>query len=92
MPFVDTKATWQPNHPILTSCVKAILKAMTDTGFLGPGLRIFRFFFIYGQKFLQQERVLLGCLADPSLNKTMLTLNNEEQIIFSLLRVKIVIN
>ena len=36
--FLTQTATWQLNHTILTSSVKAILKAMTDTVFLGPSL------------------------------------------------------
>ena len=42
--FLTQTVTWQPNHTILTSSVKAILKAMIDTVFLGPslgGVRIF---------------------------------------------------
>ena len=42
--FWTQTATWRPNHTVLTSNVKAILKAMIDTFFLGPslgGVRIF---------------------------------------------------
>ena len=36
--FWTQTATWRPNHTILTSNVKAILKAMIDTIFLGPSV------------------------------------------------------
>ena len=64
--FWTQKATWQPNHTILTSSVKAILKAMIDTGFLRPSLGGVSEFFNNGRRFLQRERVLWGWLADPS--------------------------
>ena len=39
-------ATWQPNHQIMTSSFTAILNAMTGTFFLGPTLRVVRFFYL----------------------------------------------
>ena len=58
-------ATGQPKHTIFTSSVTAILKAITDTVLLGPGLGMTRVFTcIWG--FVQQERVLWGWLAGPS--------------------------
>ena len=36
--FWTQTATWRTNHTILTSSVKAILKAMVDTVFWGPSL------------------------------------------------------
>ena len=52
-------ATGRPNHLILTLSVTAILKALTKTFFLGPTLRVVRIF-SFGERFFQQERVLLG--------------------------------
>ena len=63
--FWTQTATWRPNHTILTSSVKAILKAMIDTVFLGPSLggsEVNK----NGRSFLQKERVLWGWLAGPS--------------------------
>ena len=55
-------ATWRPNHPILTSSVTAILKAMTDTVFLGPTLGVVRFFlFRLGGFFNKREYSEADC-------------------------------
>ena len=64
--FLTQTATWRPNHTILTSSVKAILKAMIDTVFLGPSLGGSEFVNNYG-RFFQRERVLWGWLAGPCL-------------------------
>ena len=69
MPFLDTNShvTTKPyNFDI--KC-QAILKAMIDTFFLGPSLGGLRFF--NGGRFFQQERVLWGWLAGPSLSLKM---------------------
>ena len=64
--FWTQKATWRPNHTILTSSVKAILKAMIDTFFWGPSLGGGSELCIKGGRFFQRERVLCGWLAGPS--------------------------
>ena len=51
-------ATWRPNHPILTSSVTAILKAMTDTVFLGPSLGVVRIFYLRLEVFSTRESTL----------------------------------
>ena len=72
----DLCAAYGPNHTILTSSVKAIMKAITDTVFLVPcsgGVRIFHLLWEY---FPTRERVLGGSLAGSSLIylRTMLIL------------------
>ena len=42
--FWTQTATWQPNHTILTSSVKSILKAMIDTFFWRPSLTVGGFY------------------------------------------------
>ena len=63
MPFLDTNSllTTKPKH----FDIKAILKAIIDTVFLGPGLGG-SYFFITGGRFFQRERVLWGWLSGPS--------------------------
>ena len=61
-------ATLQPNHTILTSSVRAILKAMIDTFFLDQ-LWAWSEFFCYVGRFLQQEGVLWCWLAGLSLKE-----------------------
>ena len=49
-------STWQQNHIIFTSSVKAILKAMTDTVYFGPSLGVVRIlFFMVGGFFNKRE-------------------------------------
>ena len=51
-------ATWRPNHQILTLSVTAILKAMTDTVFLGPTLGVVRIFHLRLEVFWTKESTL----------------------------------
>ena len=62
--FTQT-ATWRPTHPILTSSVKEILKAITNTVSLGPSLLVVKKIIHVG-RFFQQETVFWGWLAGPS--------------------------
>ena len=80
-------ATWRPNHIIFSSSVKAILKAMTDTDFLGPSLGVVRIFLFTVGGFFQQERVLWGWLPGPSrtMNQKWSTGRNLHWILLHLL-------
>ena len=51
-------ATWWPNHTILTSSVKEILKALTNTFFLGPSLRVVRIFCLSWDVFTTRDSTL----------------------------------
>ena len=64
-PLLTQTATWWPNHSILTSCVTAILKAMTEMVFLRPILRVVRIFYLRLEVF-QWERVLCVWMAGHS--------------------------
>ena len=65
--FWTQTVTWQPNHTILTSSVKVILKAMIDLFFFWDQVKGESEFFISSGKLFQQEGVLWGWLAGPSL-------------------------
>ena len=56
--FWTQTATWQPNHTILTSSVKAILNAMIDTVFWGPSLGGIRILYLRWEVFLTREITL----------------------------------
>ena len=49
-------ASWQPNNTVLTYCVKALLKAMTDTVFWGPSLGVVRISIYDGRLFFNNNR------------------------------------
>ena len=56
--FWTKTATWRQNHTILTSSVKAILKAMINTVFLGPRKGGVRTFYQQWEVFLTRESTL----------------------------------
>ena len=51
-------ATWQPNQTILTSSVKAILKAMINKVVLEPSLGVVRIFYSWWEVFSTRESTL----------------------------------
>ena len=63
--FRTQTVTWRPNHTILTSSVKVILKAMIDTFFLDQVKKRSELL-INSENFFQQQRVLWGWLAGSS--------------------------
>ena len=56
--FFTQKVTWQPNYTIVTSSIKEILKAMTNTICFGTNFRGGLNFFLW-LKFSKQETVLI---------------------------------
>ena len=58
MLFVDTNSHLTAKLHNLTSSVKAILKAMTNTGFLGPSVGVVSFLNLRWKIFLTRESAL----------------------------------
>ena len=54
-PLLTQIGTWTPNHTVLKSSVKAILKAMTHTVFIGPNLGVVRILFFTAWSFFNKR-------------------------------------
>ena len=74
--FWTQTANWQPNHTILTSNVKAILKAMINTVFFGTKFRGVIIFYYWWEVFSTRESTLGLTFWSLSYNKSVCSQQN----------------